>query len=446
MARVFVMSNNGSPAIVKKNFNNINNKNDDRGLEREKSYHEDKNRKRENIFQDLISGSKVHVSWVKGFFTTLGIIVAGFPVTFLFTLVPAHDLIKNPECWYEILIHGAILHTSRPIAFCLPNSWFMNISQMRTPRTLVTACIFSNLVTTCWLVVGYYVWTHFFFFQYPIPFVGYSIYGVELIVIMIVLFIRCPKRWHKSNSFKNQMKYFVILILEPNVLDAANTVVTQILRLYPNQYQTLIALLLPLNREITLFIFSKIIAKTANGDYTGAEIILNYSVSVQHTIWLCYNLGSFTTNVTSWTLMGIDFSLNIFLCVQMVWRKIRKHNKIDEQISTLQHLAAYELAEFHAPLSFLVMFVVAYYGPNSKLFGNISNDYWGFTPIEDIHGTIQNMLVFFVVDFASTIVSGIMLWSFCKINLWKAFLVLQKEFGTIFGIILADFLYIVSIL
>ena len=188
MARVFVMSNNGSPAIVKNNFNNINNKNDDRGLEREKSYHEDKNRKRENIFQDLISGSKVDVSWVKGFFTTLGIIVAGFPVTFLFTLVPAHDLIKNPECWYEILIHGAILHTSRPIAFCLPNSWFINISQMRSPRILATACIFSNLVTTCWLVVGYYVWTHFFFFQYPIPFVGYSIYGVELIVIMIVLF------------------------------------------------------------------------------------------------------------------------------------------------------------------------------------------------------------------------------------------------------------------
>ena len=165
-----------------------------------------------------------------------------------------------------------------------------------------------------------------------------------------------------------------------------------------------------------------------------------------HTIWTCYNLGSFTTNVTSWVLMSIDFSLNILLCLRIVWTKLRNGHKINERISTLQELAAYELAEFHAPLSFMLMFIVAYYGPNSELFLNISSNYWGSTPIKDIRETMENMVIFFLVDFCSTIVSALMLWYFCKINLWKVFLVLQKEFGIIFGIIVEDFVYIVSIL
>ena len=130
----------------------------------------------------------------------------------------------------------------------------------------------------------------------------------------------------------------------------------------------------------------------------------------------------------------------------MFGQKKRNGHKINERVSTLQELAAYELAEFQAPLSFMFMIVVAYYGPNSELFLNISSTYWGSTPIKDIRDTMDNMVIFFLVDFCSTIVSALMLWYFCKINLWKVFLVLQKEFGIIFGIILGDFVYIVSIL
>ena len=117
----------------------------------------------------------------------------------------------------------------------------------------------------------------------------------------------------------------------------------------------------------------------------------------------------------------------------------------NEQISDLQHLATYELAEFHAHLAFLIVFSIAYYGPNSTLFGNISNNYWGFIPIENIIESIQNMFIFFLVDFSSTVICVILLWFSCRINLWKLFLLIQKKFGKAFCAILGDSVLLVSL-
>ena len=416
----------------------------DNSLEFEKNKYEERSKLRKDIFVGLISGNSVKVSWVKGLLLTTLIVLIGLPSTFLYTLVPAHDLIQYPEFWYEFLFHGSVLHTLRSLAFCLPASWFMNISLMRSIRTLITVCITSNVINTTWLILSYYLWTHGLHFQCPIPFVGYAMYGTETLIHIVVLFLRFPRKWRQDVEFRKRMKFFVIIIQYIIILDLANTVVTQILEEYPNQYQPLMALLFPINRELILLIFPRFIGKTAHGDETGANIILNYAVSAQHAIFLCHNLGSFTTNVTSWVLMSIDFSLNILLCLQIVWREKRKTGKIDEQVSSLQHLATYELAEFHAPLAFLLIFGMAYYGPNATLFGNISNTYWGFIPIENIKETIQNMFIFFFVDFCSTVVSAILLWSFCRINLWKVFFVIQKEFGVTICAIVGDFVLLVS--
>ena len=414
-------------------------------LDQEKAKHEEKNKRRKNLFESLILGGEVEVSWTKGFLTVIGIIIASLISTLYLTVVPAHDVVQNPQYWYEILYHGTIGHISISIGFCVPASWFMNISQMRKPRTLAIVCLISNVVGNTWVLLNYIVWTHILHFEYPVPFLGYTHYGIDVIISIIALYFNYPKSWRNDSTFKTRMKFSLVLVQYLIILDIANTIVTEILREFPNQYQPIIALLLPLNREIILFIFPRFIDKTACGDASAAEIVLHYAVSAQHTIWMCLNLGSFTTNVTSWVLMGIDFSLNIFLCSRIIWRKIRKHNKIDEQISTVQQLATYELAEFHAPLAFTLIFVVAYYGPNAGLFGNISNDYWGFTPVENIGETIENMLIFFLADFASSVLSAIMLWYFCKINLWKVFLLLQNEFGITFTIVLSEFVMVVSI-
>ena len=171
---------------------------------------------------------------------------------------------------------------------------------------------------------------------------------------------------------------------------------------------------------------------------------MKYRISIQHTLFLCYAMGTFTTQVTQWVLMGSGFLTMILLCQRIVRLHQRGINTIDLQVSIVQDLVTFELAQFHSQLSFILVFATAYHGPNAMLFGNVLNSYWSFKAIEDIHSTLGNMILFFLVDCTSALTSAIILWGFCKINLWKIFVAIEKEFGIGFSLFLGRFLLLVS--
>ena len=93
----------------------------------------------------------------------------------------------------------------------------------------------------------------------------------------------------------------------------------------------------------------------------------------------------------------------------------------------------------------MLVLIGASYGPNSGLIGNIGNAYWHYEKLEDITETLKNMMYLFLVDFSSTIVSAIILWLSCGINLFRAFHELQREFGKIFCLILGNGLLVVCV-
>ena len=100
--------------------------------------------------------------------------------------------------------------------------------------------------------------------------------------------------------------------------------------------------------------------------------------------------------------------------------------------------------EFHAPLAFILVTLLAYNSPIGAITGNISNSYWLYQAIDDISETLRKMAVFFLVDFTSSLSSATILWFTCKINLWKVFIVLQKEFFKGFTLTLGYILLVVS--
>ena len=129
----------------------------------------------------------------------------------------------------------------------------------------------------------------------------------------------------------------------------------------------------------------------------------------------------------------------------LIWLNKKVPLNLQNQINLLQELALYELVEFQAPLTFVLVIIVAYFGPNAELFGNISNSYWSYKSIDDLQETLENMMLLFLIDFSSTILSSIILWFSCSINLWKVFVVLQKEFKNAFCVSLGYIALVVSI-
>ena len=419
-----------------------NQDNIDTSLEQEKVRHEEKELQRKQLLADIIINKPSSASFTKSLCYTLVIILIGFSFTIPFTIIPAHDIIKFPKYWYELFFHSTMSETLGNITFCLLAGYLLNIHHILKARQILIMCVVGNVVQFVFLVAVYLFWDELSGYQFPMPLMGLLDAYSSLTYRLITIFFLFPAQWRKSDKFRSRVKYFILAIIFPVAMDISYNITSSLLRRFKNRYQPIVALVLPIIRKIMLHVFSKITRKTADGDLQGANIMMKYRISIQHTLFLCYAMGSFTTHVTQWVLMGVSFFTIILLCQRIV-RLQKRGGCSDLLISLLQDLVTFELAQFNCQLSFILVFAAAYYGPNSMLFGNVSNSYWSFTAIEDIHETLGNMVTFFLVDCTSGLVSAIILQIFCKINLLKILVTVEKEFGLVFGMFSGRFLLLV---
>ena len=87
------------------------------------------------------------------------------------------------------------------------------------------------------------------------------------------------------------------------------------------------------------------------------------------------------------------------------------------------------------PLTYIILILMAYFGPNAMLLGNIRLAIWQFQqPINDIYEYVMNVSLLLVVDFLSFFLNGVILWYFANINLLKVLKQLQKDFCIVFTI------------
>ena len=128
--------------------------------------------------------------------------------------------------------------------------------------------------------------------------------------------------------------------------------------------------------------------------------------------------------------------INVLTCLWIIYKKKNYPENIEKQIELVQLLVVYEMVEFVVPLSYLLCFLIAYYGPNAEIIGDVGSSYWQYNAVEDIWHVIKSVIIFFCIDIGSIIINSFMLWNFSRINLWRMFLALQTEFGVNFAIVL----------
>ena len=81
---------------------------------------------------------------------------------------------------------------------------------------------------------------------------------------------------------------------------------------------------------------------------------------------------------------------------------------------------------------------MAYFGPNAELIGNMKNSWWQYSAVKSVDRMITNISLFlFFIDSLSLIICSFLIWYCCRINLFKAYEALQKEFGWPFSVCLA---------
>ena len=93
-----------------------------------------------------------------------------------------------------------------------------------------------------------------------------------------------------------------------------------------------------------------------------------------------------------------------------------------------------ERIESVIPFTYLLTFLMAYYGPNAEILGNIKLTIWQYQSVADIEDYIKNLLKLLVIDFSSFATNGILLWITCKINVFKVLQKVQAQFWLIMTI------------
>ena len=179
-------------------------------LKLEKDYHTEKEDRRKEIFKNIILHGMDKFPWIQCILYTLGIMLLGIICTFPYTLVPAHDLVTNPEYWYEILFHGSYMMTSYFLEKSLEAGYFLNLDSVKLPQSLILICGAGIISRLCFLILTYYLWTEFFGYKYPIPLLGISTNGPWKLFHTLLIWISFPTEWRDNRSLKRRVRFHIL--------------------------------------------------------------------------------------------------------------------------------------------------------------------------------------------------------------------------------------------
>ena len=432
----FPAENISNPSIVNQNAT-------DNTLELERTRHALKSNLRTQEFEAIISDSPILISWTQFGFYIVGTVVLSFLSTIHLSLIPFPNLLLCPGYWYEILTRVLIEHFFNNLWFSssmvITTGHCLNISCIQTSRNILIVFLIGYVESCSFYLIAYCIWTYILHYQYPVPFLGFIEYMFFRVPAgYIALWLQFPLNWRRDSVFTRRCINLSIAIASGLAVVIQYTIVAALLFHFKNEYQPFFALFLPAIKKMNALISSSLLRKVSDGDSLGTTIMSQFLVATQHALFLCIAMSSITTYATVWLIIAVRISLSIYICLRIAWLKRSNPLEVETQITLLQTLAICELIEFIAPLVFLFSLITAYYGPNSMLHGNIGGDFWHFSSIQDINEHVKKLLLYFSADVTSMVVSSILLWQACKINLYKAIVAVEKEFGMVFCLILGS--------
>jgi hypothetical protein len=152
-----------------------------------------------------------------------------------------------------------------------------------------------------------------------------------------------------------------------------------------------------------------------------ARIWTSINVACCHGINLAFVITKISMT-TSFLIAGIDTVLNLKLCYKIVKQYRNYGNVMTKEIKNkLETFVIKETLELIIPITYCLMISTAYYGPNADTLGNIKNGYWTYVKIADITVPLTKLGVFLLLDLLRILVSSIILWTFCRINMFAEY-------------------------
>ena len=206
------------------------------------------------------------------------------------------------------------------------------------------------------------------------------------------------------------------------------------------EYQWCAAILLIPIREFNIWLQTKVGYKTAGlkpEEDSSIELTCGHNINNRHCFFLSVVLGTVATDLTCWVILAIDFSINLYLELKIIWTKYRKGFNDENEahmIDLFMELVINETVEIVVPFTYFICFSIAYYGPNAEIIGTVKSEYWHHVPVNNVQLFCQNLGIFLLAETFTFLFSFILLKFTCGINIIKAFIVTQREYWLLMAV------------
>ena len=167
-------------------------------------------------------------------------------------------------------------------AFLLANTaTWMNLPSLLTWKTYFVCYFAGSVALISFWSLQYYVWVYILILPYPVPLIGVTTCIAGILAIIVQIWFKFPLSWRQDSSFKQRAKYLSVAQLFILVLNVEYAFYSWAFYAIPREYQWILAILVPLTREIGAMFLTEVCDKTAGrkdvtGELVAAHLGLNH--------------------------------------------------------------------------------------------------------------------------------------------------------------------------
>ena len=182
--------------------------------------------------------------------------------------IPQHDVMVEVKYWWECLMIqcNIVWMTMTAMLFTTTSESVLNLDNVLSWKNAVFTYICGfTLHTMSWAGMSFF-WVFVLGLRYPVPIIGIWNQFLGLGSQIATVWFGLPKHWRSVRSFKTRGKWLTVYHVYGILISGFYWVIWIILTYIPKDYQPIMAVVLPVCREIVLELLQKI------GKIVGATI------------------------------------------------------------------------------------------------------------------------------------------------------------------------------
>ena len=235
------------------------------------------------------------------------------------TLIPAHNVITNPEFWYEIILPIIILGFAHAGMIVVRAQMIFDFGNRKTLKMLLDLCCTYTLVITLSFCLIHLVWTQILAFIEPFPFKCALTVSICVGCVHLRSWLILQKDQQMDSSLRRRQMNFIFYISWSLATAMQLFGARKIFDLMPLDFQWVLAVAVPILKEINDRIIVKLISKAASSDTTViVKILGKLTNNAMFSFWIAVFLVTSATETTGYVLLGINFCLNLQLCYKAI--------------------------------------------------------------------------------------------------------------------------------